>query len=104
MSKRFLIEIDGKEIPMCASLMTKRIYRKNFHGDLITNIGIYSTDYKNDLYHNEKLAQIIWSFAKTANPNLPNYNDWVDSCTTLPVKGIFLEIQEKLKGDYFYGQ
>lgn len=97
MNIRFTVEIDGKNVPMCAGPMTKRIYKKTFQGDLIKNIVNFTTNYNNDLYHNEKLAQIIWSFAKIANPTLPNYNDWVDSCDSIPVKDILFQILEKMK-------
>lgn len=95
-SKKFSVEIDDKEVPMMAGPRTHAVYKKYFKKSLIKSINKYIISYENNYANNLGIAEIIWSFAKTANPTLPSFKDWVDSCKTLPVREIIMEITEKL--------
>lgn len=72
------VTIEGKPIPLKSTGRTARMYAQFFNSDFI-----------GDFYSLSKLAdggdikpnvveQITWSLAKTANPNIPDIDEWLE--------------------------
>lgn len=95
-SRKFSVEIDDKEVPMMAGPRTQLVYRKYFKKDLKKTINKCIVSYENNYKNNVEVAEVIWSFAKAANPCLPEFNKWIDSCESIPVRTIVMEMAEKL--------
>jgi hypothetical protein len=77
-----VVTIENKKIPMRSSGMTGRIYAREFKKDLLSTI--YSLDkLKNgEQVDGEVINELAWVLAKTANPKIKDFEDWLDGFET----------------------
>ena len=97
------ITIDGKPtVFKCTGGFLLR-YRELTGRDPITDIGQLDSLPKNKQKVNVQdlstedfmlLYNLIWVMAKTANPDIPDLIDWIDSFNDFPVVDIFVELKD----------
>ena len=105
-----IVNIDGQDIPFKSSGAVAKRYMMQFQRDLLKDMlsmGVVNIDFEKstDL---EKLQwirdnidfnvfyDIAWTFAKTANPSIPEPLTWLESFDTFPIYDIIEPIQELL--------
>lgn len=98
MDKRFSIEIDGRKVPMRVNKFALTVYRVTFKKDLGKTLAYYCNldNLKMDAKTFGQVAQIVWAFAKTADPRIPKFSKWVKRFKVFPVREIIVEITEKI--------
>lgn len=77
-----IVTIENKKIPMRSSGRTGRIYAREFKKDLLSTI--YGLDkLKNgEQVDGEVINELAWVLAKTANPKIKDFEDWLDGFET----------------------
>ena len=103
------IFIDGQQIPLKVTAGCMRMYKLQFRRDLIRDV--YKLKRFEEFIENDELimsdealanvdfelfADLLWVFAKKANPNIPSPMDWEDSFTSIPFIEIYPEVIELL--------
>ncbi|EOW9529897.1 hypothetical protein ACO11K_003661 [Bacillus cytotoxicus] len=100
------ITVDGKQIRLKCTGATPMRFNAQFGKDYFAEVlkvavigkeGFASMDLS--LLANletESLYNIIYIFAKTANPDIPDKLSWLDSFDEFPVFDIFIEIQDMI--------
>ena len=104
------VNIDGKEVPFKSSGAVAPRYMMQFQRDLLKDMmkmGISSIDFENAteqelmLWARDNIDfmvfyNIAWTFAKTADPTIPEPMKWLDSFETFPIFKIMEPIQDLL--------
>lgn len=67
--------IYGRETKLQGSPLTLVIYNQEFSSDLMQDI---VEAYKDGNIHPAYLLKIAWSMAKTAEPTLPHFEEWMN--------------------------
>ena len=105
-----LIELDGKLVPFKSTGGVPKRYMAQFGRDLLKDMlgmGINIIDLENST-EQEQLEwmrenidfnifyDIAWTFAKTANPSIPEPLTWLDTFETFPIYEMMNQIQDLL--------
>ncbi|MGG4307074.1 hypothetical protein ABEW49_00750 [Bacillus anthracis] len=101
------IEIDGKDIPLKTTGATPFQYKMQFGTDYFADVlklgvledltSIEDMDYeKLSKLDTEVFYNIIYTFAKAANPDIPEQFAWLASFDEFPIFDIVADIQELL--------
>ena len=94
-----VVVIGGKKIPMKSSGRTGRIYSRKFGRDILTDFIKISSNTADNT--GEVLEDLAWTFAKTANENIPEIEEWLEQFAGMfDVLGAYTDIME-LMGDSF---
>lgn len=91
------IQIDGKEVPLKATAMNMVIYRSQFGKDIMEVAGqIVKAGSSQDFSSIDSLglAKLVWAMAKTANKDVPDFEDWFGEIEMFPVLDILNECIE----------
>ncbi|MFO7296745.1 MAG: hypothetical protein C0P72_012140 [Clostridia bacterium] len=93
------IRIDGKEVRLRATAALPIRYKAQFGRDLFADIYKMEPAIKKEDY--SKLDTLIfydlvWLMAKSANPNIPNLEEWLDQFDAFPVEDVFSVCLEML--------
>ena len=92
-----IIKIDGKDVPLKATAMNMVIYRGQFNKDIMEVAGaIVKAGSTQDFAQLDSLgvARIIWTMAKTANKELPPFEEWFEGIEQFPVLDILGDTME----------
>lgn len=104
-----VITIDGQQVSLKVSGGCVRMYKLQFRRDLMRDIfklkqlekyvvdGAMIAD--DEVIANidfEIFSDLLWTFAKKANPNIPSPMEWEDQFTSIPFTEVFPEIIELL--------
>lgn len=116
------IKISGKDVLLRANARNILIYRDAFLEDYFVAAGMIQgayfqvTDkdgkpvlrkgkptYDVDITKLDslRLAKVIWTLAKTADKELPNFDDWLDSLDELPLLNLFFEVGDLIMANAF---
>lgn len=105
------IEIDGKQVEFKSTAATPLRYKKQFGKDYFTEILKLKdlTDLKNIENQSEALAKIdfeilyniIWVLAKTADKNIPEPLEWLDSFDIFSIGDILPQLQDIIVASMF---
>ena len=85
------IQIDGKDFLLRASAMNMIVYRSQFNKDIMEVAGqIIKAGSTQDFSSLDSLgvAKLIWTMGKTANKDLPNFEEWFEGIESFPVLDI----------------
>lgn len=91
------ILIDGQELPLKATAMNMVVYRSQFNKDIMEVAGqIVKAGSTQDFSSIDSLgvARLIWTMAKTANPDLPDFEKWFENIEMFPVLDILGDCME----------
>lgn len=72
------VTIEGKPIPLKSTGRTARTYAQYFNSDFIGDFYSFINFENGEGIRPNTIEQITWSLAKTANPNIPNIDEWLD--------------------------
>lgn len=105
------IEIDGKQVKFKSTAATPLRYKAQFGKDYFTEILKLKdlTDLKNMENQSEALAKIdfeilyniIWVLAKTADKNIPEPLEWLDSFDIFSIGDILPQLQDIIVASMF---
>lgn len=100
------IIIDDKEVQLRSSGATairfKMQFKKDFFAEIMKLEGLSKLDFDNldpdslDKLDFEVFYNLIWAFAKTANPNIKEPLSWLDEFESFPIVEILPEIQDMI--------
>jgi hypothetical protein len=100
------LTIDGRQVRFKSTAGVAFRYQNQFQKDYLVELykaipevtALYNKDTVNlsleDLskLNSERLLEIVWSLAKTADPNIPDPLTWLDEFEEFPVIKIFTEL------------
>ena len=92
-----IIKIDGKDVPLKATAMNMVVYRSQFNKDIMEVAGqIVKAGSKQDFAQLDSLgvARVVWTMAKTANKDLPPFDEWFEKIEMFPVLDILGDCME----------
>lgn len=97
--KSFNLEIDGKQVNLRVNNSANVLYKKHFRRGLIKTLNKYKVIKKFPLSFNDstEVAQIVWVFAKIADPKILPYKKWILSFEEFPIAKILPAIVKKIK-------
>ncbi|UJF27457.1 hypothetical protein [Planococcus sp. 107-1] len=96
-NKAFAIEIDGKQVDLKINRAARKLYKSRFKLDLFKAMEDHLELEKMNLKQSNQMAQIVWAFAKTSDPKIPEYEEWIETFEVFPLADIFTDIVTKLK-------
>lgn len=76
------IRIEDKDIPMISNGGTLKLYRQFFKKDMLGEFLKLERAIKNEEYENIdslSFAEMMWTCAYRANPNIQPFDEWLDS-------------------------
>lgn len=91
------IQIDGKDVALKATAMNMVVYRGQFGKDIMEVAGqIVKAGSTQDFSNLDSLgvARLIWTMAKTADKNIPDFEEWFDGIEMFPVLDILGDTME----------
>lgn len=107
-----ILMIDGQPVKFKSTAAFLLRYKQHFHRDALTDIyklqGAFKTEIDEetgetayvlndvDSMDLEPFYNLIWTLAKTANPQLPPPLDWLDSFSEFPLKEIVPEVMDMI--------
>lgn len=77
-----VVTIENKKIPMRSSGLTGRLYAREFHKDFLSSITSLSKLDSGEQVDTEVINELAWILAKTANPKIKDYEDWLSTFET----------------------
>lgn len=92
-----VIKIDGKDVLLKATAMNMVIYRSQFNKDIMEVAGqIIKAGSTQDFTSIDSLgvARIIWTMAKTADKDLPEFDKWFEQIEVFPILDILGDTME----------
>ena len=93
------IRVSGKEVRLRATAALPIRYKAQFGRDLFADIFKMEPAIKdNDLSKLDTLVfyDLVWLMAKSANPSIPDLEEWLDQFDSFPVEDIFTVCVEML--------
>lgn len=90
-----IIFIGEKEIPLRSNAMNLIIYQNEFNEDMLVNreklLGPINSEGEIKIRDIDSIATLrqIWTFAKTANRDLPGFEAWAETIDTNDVTGLY---------------
>ena len=93
------IIIDGKEVRLRATAALPIRYKAQFGRDLFADIYKMEPAIKEEDYSKlDTLVfyDLVWLMAKSANPNIPDLEEWLDQFDAFPVEDVFSVCLEML--------
>lgn len=97
------IVIDGKNVRLKATGATPLRYKAQFGKDFFAEIlrlnKLINSNTKEINFEQidfEIVYNIVWTMAKTADPEIPDPITWLDGFDTFPIMDIFYEVQDML--------
>ena len=87
------------QFPIAFGIGTQFIYKKAFKSDLLMDLDNFSDQSQVAFTHDEnhrKAMQIVWAFAKTANPKLKKPNVWIKQFIGHDPQEIFVQATKLL--------
>lgn len=92
-----IIKIDGKDVPLKATAMNMVIYRGQFNKDIMEVAGqIVKAGSTQNFSEIDSLgvARVIWTMAKTADKDLPPFDQWFEGIEQFPILDILGDTME----------
>lgn len=77
-----VVTIDNQKIPMKSSGLTGRLYAREFHKDFLSAIAALSNITEGEPGDYEVINELAWILAKTANPKIKDFEDWLSTFET----------------------
>lgn len=96
-NRAFAITIDGKRVDLKINRAARKLYKSRVGLDLFKAMDDHLKLEKMNLKQSEQMAQIVWAFAKTSDPKIPEYEEWIETFEVFPLADIFTEIVTKLR-------
>ena len=105
------IEISGKQIPFKSNGGTMRKYRTQFGRDLLKDVlkmkpgndvdlskmtEEEQAEWATETIDTSVFEDVIWVFAKTADPSIKPVEQWLEEFDEFPLFEIFAQVQELL--------
>lgn len=84
------IEICGKEVLIKTNGLVPLIYKKEFKRDYFSDVH----ETTKDGYDIELLYNLLWTYAKTADSNIPSLYEWLEGFEALPITKYIKDIIE----------
>ncbi|QWG33364.1 hypothetical protein [Bacillus mycoides] len=103
------ITIDGKQVRLKSTAATVKRYKAQFRRDLFADmlaLGAIGTFTSQDASEGtidlstvdfEVIYDLVWLYAKTADPNLPDPITWLDGFDEFPIYDIMPEINDLIQ-------
>lgn len=105
------LTIDGKQVRFKSTAAVAFRYKNQFQKDYLIELFKAISELQKVLhidtkditleqladFDQERLLEIIWALAKTADPNIPEPLTWLDEFEEFPVRKIFIELHELIQ-------
>jgi hypothetical protein len=105
------LTIDGKQVRFKSTAAVTFRYKNQFQKDYLIELFKAVSELENfikidtkDLtleqlaeFDQERLLEIVWALAKTADPSIPEPLTWLDEFEEFPVRRIFIELYEMVQ-------
>lgn len=94
MNIAFTYDVYGQPLPLKINLHAIMIYQKTFKRNFKRSLEEIGNIKKLHISTPEgkMAAQMIWAFAKAAQPKIPKFNQWKKQFISFPLNRIFVEI------------
>ena len=93
------IRVDGKEVRLRATAALPIRYKAQFGRDLFVDLYKMEPLLKKEDYSkldSRVFYDLVWLMAKSANPNIPDLEEWLDQFDVFPVEDVFSVCLEML--------
>lgn len=89
-NRRFIITIDNQKIPLAFTRYTEPMHKKYFKRDFLQTLLRISLSYHKitTIPNGARLAEIVWTLAKTENDKIEPFHKWFGKIEEFPTKEI----------------